>query len=166
MPGRVIACSRLFRTPAWPPGAGPDFVNAAAVLSTSWSPGAVLDRLHRVEERHGRVRQRRWAPRVLDLDLLAAGQAIAPDVATFHRWMTLSADRQMVEAPETLVLPHPRLADRAFVLIPLLDVAPDWRHPVTGRTVRAMADALSAEKRREIRAIGTVDGVVNRKRGA
>lgn len=166
LPGRVGAVSRLYRTPAWPPGNGPDFANAVLMLSCKLSPRVLLDHLHRIEARAGRVRGRRWAPRVLDLDLLACGSAIRPDRVTLRKWMTLSEARQVRDAPEDLILPHPRLADRAFVLIPALDVAPDWRHPATGRSIRTMVAGLSSEKRREIRAVGPVDGVVNRKRGA
>lgn len=166
VPGRVVARSRLFRTPAWPPGSGPDFVNAALVLRTGWSPRAVLDRLHAVEARHGRVRSRRWGARVLDLDLIAAGQRVAPDRATVGIWMDLPQAEQVRRTPHGLILPHPRLGDRAFVLIPLMDVAPDWRHPISGRSVRTMVAGLSAKDRREIRPLGPVDGVVNRKHGA
>lgn len=166
LPGRVVAVSRLYRTPAWPPGNGPDFANAVLMLQCGFPAHVLLARLHRMEARVGRVRGRRWAPRVLDLDLLAQGAAIAPDRLTLRHWMDLSEAAQARDTPETLILPHPRLADRAFVLIPALDVAPDWRHPLTGRTVRSMAAGVSAQKRREIRAVGPVDGVVNRKRGA
>lgn len=166
LPGRVVATSRLYRTPAWPPGNGPDFANAVLMLHCGLPPKILLERLHRIEARAGRVRARRWEPRVLDLDLLACGATVFPDCMTLRQWMELEATRQTVEAPNRLILPHPRLSDRAFVLIPAMDVAPDWRHPATGRTIRTMVAGLSAQRRREIRAIGPVDGVVNRKRGA
>lgn len=166
MPGRIAACSRLFRTPAWPPGSGPDFVNAALILQGNWAPRDLLLRLHAIEARRGRVRDQRWGPRVLDLDLLAVGQLVAPDPATLQHWRHMPLAEQQRRTPSQMLLPHPRLSDRAFVLIPLMDVAPDWRHPLTGRTVRTMVAELSAQKRREIRPIGPVDGVVNTIRGA
>lgn len=163
MPGRVVACSRLYRTPAWPPGAGPDFVNAALALDQGRSLGNLLDKLHGMEARAGRVRGIRWAARALDLDLLASGGRISPDPHALRYWLDLGRAQQAEMAPRELILPHPRLQDRAFVLIPLMDVAPDWRHPATGRTVRAMAASLPGAVRREIRAIGPIGGVVNRK---
>ncbi|MFO6465510.1 2-amino-4-hydroxy-6-hydroxymethyldihydropteridine diphosphokinase [Jannaschia sp. KMU-145] len=145
--GGAVALSRAWATPAWPPGAGPDFVNAAAVIHAPIPPAAMLARLARVEARAGRVRDRRWGPRILDLDLVAAGQLVRPDPATVRRWIGLDADAQARDAPETLILPHPRLQDRAFVLGPLGDVAPRWRHPLTGRSVAAMWAALPGHAR-------------------
>ena len=86
----------------------------------------------------------------LDLDLIAWGQAVLPDPATQRRWMELAPDRQTVETPDQLILPHPRLQDRAFVLVPLAEVAPDWRHPVLGLTVTEMCAALPAKDRDEV----------------
>lgn len=142
---RLVAASRFFRTPAWPPGSGDDFVNAVILVRTAASPAALLDRLHRIEAHFGRQRRERWGPRGLDLDLLFVGDIILPSRAGFERWRRLAPERQRSEAPEGLVLPHPRLQDRAFVLIPLADVAPGWVHPVIGRDVDTMLAGLPAE---------------------
>ncbi|MCX7888518.1 MAG: 2-amino-4-hydroxy-6-hydroxymethyldihydropteridine diphosphokinase [Rhodobacteraceae bacterium] len=141
---RPFAVSRFWRSPAWPAGSGPDFVNAVALVRLPAAPGAVLDRLHGIEAAFGRVRRERWGPRTLDLDLLLAGDAVLPDEATVRRWITLPDGAQRREAPEALILPHPRLQDRGFVLAPLSEVLPGWRHPLSGLTVAGMLARLPA----------------------
>ena len=137
-----IVMSDLFDTPAYPPGIGPDFVNAAMAFRTTLSAGALLDALHRIEAEAARTRTVRWGQRTLDLDLLALGDQVAPDAATQTRWRDLAPQDQRQEAPDRLILPHPRLQDRAFVLVPLAQVAPGWVHPLTGRSVVQMRDTL------------------------
>lgn len=139
---RVVAVSRFYRSAAYPAGSGPDYVNAAAVVETDLTPEVLLAHLMRVEALLGRVRQERWGPRTIDLDLLMMGDVILPDRATYDRWLSLSPERQQVEAPAQLILPHPRLQDRAFVLIPMADIAAAWVHPVLGQTVGALCAAL------------------------
>jgi 2-amino-4-hydroxy-6-hydroxymethyldihydropteridine diphosphokinase len=143
------ALSRLFATPCFPAGAGPDYVNAAALLEAEGPVdlASVLAALHRVEARFGRARAQRWGMRTLDLDLLAMGDSVLPDAETQDRWRLLPPEAQVRTTPDRLILPHPRIQDRAFVLVPLADVAPDWVHPRTGRSVRQMLDALPAADR-------------------
>ncbi|QVL47039.1 MAG: 2-amino-4-hydroxy-6-hydroxymethyldihydropteridine diphosphokinase [Thiocapsa sp.] len=102
---RLRAASRLYRTaPVGPPGQ-PDYINAAAHLETRLAPRALLAELHRIELAHGRRRDgTRWGPRILDLDILIYGDA-------------------RIDEPG-LTIPHPEMARRAFVLVPLADVAP------------------------------------------
>ena len=141
------AVSRYFRTPAFPPGSGPDFVNACARLRGPGTAEDLLAVLHRIEADLGRVRQERWGARVIDLDLLAAGAQILPDPETYFRWRNLSLADQMRLAPDQLILPHPRLTERGFVLIPLADIAPLWADPVSKETVATLVSALpEAEK--------------------
>lgn len=142
----ITACSRLWKTLAVPAGSGPDFVNAAARIQTDLSADKLLEELHRIEARFGRDRNTgRWSARVLDLDLLAYDDQILPDKATWQHWLNLSPDQQAVMAPERLILPHPRLQDRGFVLAPLADIVPGWLHPATSLSVAHMLAALPQE---------------------
>jgi 2-amino-4-hydroxy-6-hydroxymethyldihydropteridine diphosphokinase len=140
----VQRASRLYATPCFPPGAGPDYVNAVALLRPA--PGldapAVLAALHRVEQRFGRERLQRWGMRTLDLDLIAIGGLVLPDAATAARWRDLPREEQIAATPDRLILPHPRLQDRAFVLVPLAEIAPRWRHPALGLTAAALRNRL------------------------
>ncbi|TDL75006.1 2-amino-4-hydroxy-6-hydroxymethyldihydropteridine diphosphokinase [Palleronia sediminis] len=145
------AVSGFYSNPAFPRGSGPDFVNAVASFVSDLAPGEVLARLHAAERRFGRERDLRWGPRTLDLDLVAAGDAVLPDGEAWARWAGLAPDRRGTEAPEGLILPHPRLAERAFVLIPMHDILPAWRHPATGASVAQMLDALPPADIAELR---------------
>lgn len=145
----LLRLSRFYATPCFPAGAGPDYVNCAAVFQSRSEDdlASILARLHAVEARFGRKRVQRWGMRTLDIDLLAMGDSVLPDPATQDRWRLLPAEAQIGSTPEQLILPHPRLQDRAFVLVPLAEVAPDWVHPRTGLSVRQMLAALPAEDR-------------------
>ncbi|RWR19857.1 2-amino-4-hydroxy-6-hydroxymethyldihydropteridine diphosphokinase [Sinirhodobacter populi] len=145
----LSAVSRFYRSPAFPAGSGPDYVNACAALKAApgLTPETVLAALHRVEDGLGRVRTERWQARRIDLDLIAAGDTLLPDAETHRSWRDLPLARQMREVPAMPIVPHPRLQDRAFVLIPLAEIAPHWRHPVIGKTVQEMLDALPEDEK-------------------
>lgn len=153
-PMAVRAVSRFYATPCFPAGSGPDYVNAVAALDGSGDAAAVLDLLHRVEADFDRQRVARWGQRTLDLDLLAVGDTVLPDLRTQTRWREMPVSQQAERAPTGLILPHPRLQDRAFVLVPLCDVAPDWMHPVLGRTATQLRDSLPA---RDVAAVRVVE---------
>jgi len=127
---RVEAVSPFYRTPAVTPYDQPDFVNAVVRISTALSPSELLKQLHRIEAAFGRVRSQRWEERTLDLDLIDYNGLI-----------------QQETAGNGPVLPHPRAAERAFVLGPLADVAPEWRHPRLSASVSELLAALPARDR-------------------
>lgn len=140
--GRIAEIERqspLYESPAWPVPSDPAFVNAVISVTTDLGPLALLHGLHAIEAGFGRRRDApRNAPRTLDLDLLAYD-----DVA-----MTGDETGEKVEGG--LILPHPRISERAFVLAPLCDIAPDWRHPVTREVAKSMLSAVSARGMRRI----------------
>ncbi|WP_323780461.1 2-amino-4-hydroxy-6-hydroxymethyldihydropteridine diphosphokinase [Thalassovita sp.] len=149
----VIEESRLFRTPCFPQGAGPDYVNGALRCRTEKTPVEILSVLHKVEKRFGRKRPKdaaRWVGRTLDLDLIAVGNHILPDRDAVLHWIDLPISDQMAFAPGQLILPHPRIQDRAFVLVPLCDVAPDWKHPILGKSVSEMCAELPKMAKNEV----------------
>jgi 2-amino-4-hydroxy-6-hydroxymethyldihydropteridine diphosphokinase len=120
----VTICSPWYESEPVPPSDQPWFVNAVAVVATSLPPEALLDRLLRLEQRFGRRRGRINATRMLDLDLL-------------------DYDGMLIDTA-TLALPHPRLHLRRFVLAPLCDIAPGWRHPRLGPTAAELLAGLPA----------------------
>jgi len=124
---RVLAVSALIETEpvGGPPGQG-RFLNAAAKIETDLAPEALLEELKRVERALGRKPGPRWGPREIDLDILLYGDTILET--------------------GTLVIPHPRMRERRFVLEPLSEIAPDARDPMTGLTVRALLARLGTER--------------------
>lgn len=123
---RVLKRSRLYRSLSWPDASLPEYRNAVADIGTSLDPLALLERLHGIEARFGRLREAIGAPRPLDLDLL---------------------DYHGVVRTEAPLLPHPRMRQRAFVLLPLVELAPDWRHPISRQPLQELIDLLSAQLR-------------------
>ena len=122
----VIRVSPWYRTAPVPASDQPWYVNAVAEVVTKLAPDELLAVLHEVEQAFGRVRTVVNAARMIDLDLL-----------DFRGEMAAGG-------PGRAILPHPRMAARAFVLRPLADLAPAWRHPVTGTPIQALLAALPA----------------------
>lgn len=148
-----VKMSRLFRSAAFPAGSGPDFVNAGFAFDSDLDPAELLGLLHEIEAEADRERVTRWSPRTLDLDLIAVGEEVAPTKTAWQYWAELPLEQQKVDTPKELILPHPRLQDRPFVLVPLSDLAPDWRHPVLRRTIGEMCAALDPEQMKGLHAI-------------
>lgn len=127
---RLLRRSRWYESAPVPPSDQPWFVNGVAEVAPAGrqGPAELLEILHAVEAEFGRQRQLRNEARVLDLDLIDfEGHVSEPG-----------------ERPE---LPHPRLSERAFVVLPLQEVAPDWRHPLTGDAISALAARLPPEQK-------------------
>lgn len=148
--GEICQVSRLFQTPCFPKGAGNDYVNGALVVETALLPQDLLAILHDVEQKFSRLREQRWAGRTLDLDLIAIDDQILPDRSGYQYWLDLPLEQQMQKAPQELILPHPRLQDRAFVLVPICDICPEWRHPVLGKTAAELCAALPKSEVAEV----------------
>ncbi len=136
LPGsRLVDVSQAYRSAPWGGVEQPDFVNAVASLDTALDARTLLDHLQAIENRQGRRRLVRWGPRTLDLDLLVFGD-------------------QQCDGPE-LTLPHPRLHQRAFVLLPLASLAPQLEVPGKGR-VDALLSALPASEKASVRVMESV----------
>ena len=126
-PLRCVAASSLLVTKPFGVLNQPDFVNAAAEIDTALPPEALMHKLHMIERAAGRRRGRRWGPRTLDLDLLE-----------YHGLMRMGSPNAL----KLLRLPHPGMAERDFVLAPLVEIASRWKHPQTHRTAREMLRRL------------------------
>jgi 2-amino-4-hydroxy-6-hydroxymethyldihydropteridine diphosphokinase len=120
---RITAVSRVYRTPPWGPVEQDWFLNACARIETRLSAEALLELVLETERSLGRIRDKRWGPRTLDIDILLYGSV---PVALDH-----------------LTIPHPRMTERAFVMVPLADIAGEVE--IGGRTVGEYADSFSEE---------------------
>ncbi len=121
---QVTASSLLYQTPPLGPAGQTDYLNAVLEIETDLQPLALLDALQHIENCHGRLRDKHWGPRTLDLDILAV-------------------DVLMLDT-ERLQLPHPHLQNRQFVLRPLCDIAPNWQHPRSGKSAALLLQELLA----------------------
>ncbi len=134
----IIAVSPLYRTAAVGSARQPPYVNAVALLDTSLPPEALLRVLKEIERRSGRRGGRPWGPRTLDIDIVDYGGLVR------HWRGGRAAFREAGARP--LVLPHPLAHERPFVLKPLLDIAPDWRHPALKQSGRELWHRISAHE--------------------
>ncbi len=130
---KIAITSRLLRSKPLGLVDQPDFINAAARITTNLPPEKLMRFMHDLELAAERRRTVRWGPRTLDLDLLD------------YEGMILQGDGEAKGHQKPLVLPHPRIPERAFVLAPIREIAPDWRHPVTRSTAAQMLAELAPE---------------------
>ena len=130
----VLAASKIYRTPAMGYSPQPDYLNAVILVRSPFAPAELMRRLKAIERRAGRRASKPWGPRPLDLDIL------------YFRGMQSGRRRAKGKRPphqaRPLMLPHPGLETRAFVLIPLRDVAPHFCGPASGRTIAQLIHAL------------------------
>ena len=125
--GTVLRVSSHYRTePAGGPNDQPPYLNAAVSLNVEQTADEFLGALHRIEKELGRVRQAHWGARSVDLDLVLFGEET----------------RTQPTAQSNLLLPHPRMAWRRFVLAPAVEIEPDWKHPLLRRTIQQLEDRL------------------------
>lgn len=127
--GTITRLSNIYQTEAWGLKDQDDFYNQALEVLTALDPLAVLDQIKRIENEMGRVRNKKWDRRIIDVDILFFGNEVFDT--------------------ERLTVPHPFLHDRNFVLAPLCELIPDFIHPVSGKTIRTLfeesTDTLKAE---------------------
>lgn len=137
----MVRLSRRFKTSPVGGGRQPSFENAAVVVRTTRSPRELLRIAKAIEREAGRKLGRRWGPRPLDIDIIDVAGTLLP---TGLRYIASTP------AMTGLIIPHPRAHLRAFVLIPLKEIAPTWRHPRLGRTVRQLLQRLPAAEHRSV----------------
>ena len=128
--GEVLRESSVFETAPWGDSDQPVFLNQVLIIATELAPAEVMGKLLAIEERMGRVRNTKWGPRLIDIDIL------------FY-------DEEVIDR-ESLSIPHPRIAERRFTLAPLAEVAPDFMHPVLQKSISQLLqecpDPLTAKK--------------------
>ena len=138
----------IYCCPAFPPGSGPDFVNSV-VSVTVREADPFIESLFEIESEFNRAAERaagRWKPRSIDVDIISVGQEIRPSLEEHNR-IRARPQIDRTTGTEGVILPHPSMHERAFVLVPLADFAPDWRHPILGKTAAALVAELPNEDR-------------------
>lgn len=128
--GLIVKESAVYQTAAWGKTDQPDFYNQVLMLQTTMSPEAILLHLQQIEEKLGRVKKEKWGVRIIDIDILYFGKTV-------------------LNTPD-LLIPHPAIALRRFTLIPLVEIAPHFVHPVLKKTnallLEECEDVLEVEK--------------------
>lgn len=127
--GEVMAASSLYRTAPWGKTEQAEFLNQAFEIHTELEPQELLETILAIEKHMGRSRQEKWGPRLIDIDILFFGDKI-------------------IKSPE-LIIPHPHLEERNFVLAPLAEIAPDFLHPLLQKTIRRLLEESPDKSRVE-----------------
>ncbi len=135
--------SHVYETWAMPISEQPNFINVTISATTHLSAVEVLNKFQQIETELGREVGERWSARTLDIDLIAYGNSILPNKEI---WRGVVNDPDPAAYLEEPVVPHPRMHKRAFVLAPLMDIAPNWLHPVLGKTVAELIQMPEIQK--------------------
>ena len=131
--GEVILCSDVYETPPWGVVEQPLFLNACTLVETMLSPHELLGALKRIESTLGRVARERWGPREIDLDILFYDDLVVSD--------------------DILTIPHALMTERAFVLLPLAQIAPNWRHPLANATTAELLAGMDTSEHSAVRIV-------------
>ena len=136
----LLKVSSFWESKSYPNKNQPNFINAVSEVQSKLNPYQTLSSLKKIESLLGRKINGRWGNRVLDLDILAAGSLILPNLLIFKKWQKMPLHLQIQNQPKQLILPHPRIQDRLFVLKPLSEINQDWMHPVLNKKTFELID--------------------------
>ena len=150
---KVVNKSALYSSLAFPDPQEPKYLNRCLELKVDVKAAEVLTLLKQIEIRMGRRAGSRWGSRSCDLDLLSFAGQVCPNKKVFDYWYRMTLEKQIIEKPTVILLPHPRLQDRAFVLKPLMEFAAEWTHPVLNLSVREMYNSLSRADKESVKPI-------------
>ena len=134
----LIKVSSFWESRSYPDKSQPNFINAVSEVHSELNPYQILHELKNIEKKMGRKNKTRWGSRILDLDIIGSGSIILPNNFEFNKWLKMPLKKQIKIQPDELILPHPRIQDRLFVLRPLNEVDPDWVHPIFNKTPLAL----------------------------
>ncbi len=143
-----VMVSKFYRSTPVPYTDQPDFVNCVIGGKSILTPVELMSLCQSIEKQFGRQRDGRWQARTLDIDVLTFGEVILPKASRWHQLMEEGRGGKVVA---DLIIPHPRLHERAFVLKPLTDILPEWVHPVFKKTGLELLHSLSAQQVDEVR---------------
>ena len=137
-----ISQSKWYESESFPDKSKPTFINVGIKIMSYLDPYQILKAIDEIEKSCGRTRKIRWDSRVCDIDIIYCNKKIIPSRNILEKWMNMKIEEQLVETPQTLILPHPRIQDRSFFLCPLNELSPNWRHPILGKTAKEILDSI------------------------